>query len=144
MKLVLKGRAEIVEESENIIKNFEGTFLFVIPKVIKLVHFVKNVFRAKVSFTKTNVMIRDKFKCGYCPSKENLTIDHIIPISKGGKTSWDNCVTACKKCNTTKKDRLLKDTNLVLKIKPHAPNHVEFIRNKIELFGQNAFVKDFK
>ena len=144
LRLILKGKAEIVEESEKIIKNFEGTFSFVVPKIIKLVEYVKNVFKAKVSYSKLNVMIRDNFRCLYCDSDENLTIDHVIPLAKGGKTTWENSATACKTCNSLKRDRLLKDTNLHLKHKPHAPNHVEFLKNKIKLFGPDSLLKKDK
>ena len=144
LKLILKGRAEIIEESERVIQNFEGTFTFIVPKIIKLLHYVKNVFRAKVSYSKLNVMIRDSFKCLYCNSGENLTIDHVIPLAKGGKTTWDNSATACKSCNSLKRDKLLKDTHMTLKAKPYAPNHVEFLKNKIKLFGPDSILKKNK
>lgn len=142
MRLILKGSAQIVEASDQTISNFEGTYVFVIPKIIRLVKYIHGVFRAKVSYTKTNIMIRDKFRCGYCESKENLTIDHVVPISKGGKSTWENSVTACKPCNSSKGNKLLENSGLTLRIpKPRCPNHVEFIRNKIELFGSENISK---
>ncbi|BAZ52762.1 hypothetical protein NIES4103_54270 [Nostoc sp. NIES-4103] len=69
------------------------------------------------------VLKRDNHTCQYCGSSKNLTLDHVIPRSKGGQHSWDNVVTACEKCNSTKGDRLLHETSMELKTKPKAPIH---------------------
>ena len=132
INLILKGRAEIVEKSEEVIKNFEGTVQFILPKVIKLVNFVKHVFKARISFTRKNVIIRDRHTCQYCNAKENLSIDHVIPYAKGGTSTWHNCVAACAKCNHLKGSRSLKECGLTLKIKPKEPTLTEFIKAKIE------------
>jgi 5-methylcytosine-specific restriction endonuclease McrA len=66
---------------------------------------------------------RDNHTCQYCGSTKKLTIDHVIPRSKGGSHTWDNVVTACEKCNSCKGDRILHETNLILKTKPKAPMH---------------------
>ena len=142
--LILKGKAEVVEKTERTVKNFEGNFVFEVPAVIKLINFVKNIYKASVTFNKTNIMVRDNFTCCYCPSKENLTIDHVIPRSKGGKTTWINCVTCCKKCNMQKGSKQLRDTNMVLKAKPYQISYVEFLKKKIELFGFKALTKKFR
>jgi len=142
INLVLKGRAEIVESSERVVNNFEKTVVLTVPAVIKLVEFVKNVYKAKVSFNKTNVFIRDKYTCQYCGSKENLTIDHVIPISKGGTTCFENCVTCCKSCNILKGSKQLKDTKLTLKQKPYQPGYVQYLQAKIELFGLDSIFKE--
>jgi 5-methylcytosine-specific restriction endonuclease McrA len=69
------------------------------------------------------VFRRDHHTCQYCGSTKHLTLDHVIPRSKGGTHTWDNVVTACEKCNSTKSDRLLYETGMVLKTKPKAPIH---------------------
>ncbi|MBW4617416.1 MAG: HNH endonuclease [Desmonostoc vinosum HA7617-LM4] len=69
------------------------------------------------------VLKRDNHTCQYCGSTKRLTLDHVIPRSKGGQHSWDNVVTACEKCNSTKSDRLPHETAMVLKTKPKAPIH---------------------
>jgi len=66
-------------------------------------------------------MKRDNYSCVYCGSKKNLTIDHLIPKSKGGGNSWDNLVTCCSPCNIKKGDKLLNDTNMRLQKKPTEP-----------------------
>ncbi|WP_253188500.1 HNH endonuclease [Leptolyngbya sp. 'hensonii'] len=77
------------------------------------------------------VFRRDNHTCQYCGSTKHLTLDHIIPRSKGGTHTWDNVVTACEKCNSGKGDsrserlrqRLLYETGIVLRSKPKAPMH---------------------
>jgi len=69
------------------------------------------------------VFRRDNHTCQYCSSTKHLTLDHVIPRSKGGTHNWDNVVTACEKCNSTKGDRLLHETGMVLRTKPKAPIH---------------------
>jgi 5-methylcytosine-specific restriction endonuclease McrA len=69
------------------------------------------------------VFRRDHHTCQYCSSSKHLTLDHVIPRSKGGTHTWDNVVTACEQCNSTKGDRLLHETGMVLRTKPKAPMH---------------------
>uniref|UniRef100_B8HKG9 HNH endonuclease n=1 Tax=Cyanothece sp. (strain PCC 7425 / ATCC 29141) TaxID=395961 RepID=B8HKG9_CYAP4 len=69
------------------------------------------------------VLRRDHHTCQYCGSTKHLTLDHIIPRSKGGTHTWDNVVTACESCNLAKGDRLLHETGMVLRTKPKAPMH---------------------
>lgn len=69
------------------------------------------------------VLKRDGHTCQYCGSRKRLTLDHVIPRSKGGTHTWDNVVTACEPCNSLKGDRLLHETKLVLRTKPKAPIH---------------------
>ncbi len=71
------------------------------PSIIRLVYNVNVPFR-KVILSKDNVFKRDGYKCAYCSSEKNLTIDHILPKSKGGKNTWENLITACGKCNLKK------------------------------------------
>lgn len=73
--------------------------------------------------SRREVFRRDHHTCQYCGSTKHLTLDHVIPRSKGGTHTWDNVVTACQKCNSTKSDRLLHDTGMSLKTKLKAPMH---------------------
>lgn len=74
-----------------------------IPSVVKIREYV-NYRYDNVPFTKSNILRRDRYECVYCGSKRNLTIDHVIPTSKGGKDNWLNVVTACQSCNSEKSD----------------------------------------
>ena len=69
------------------------------------------------------VLRRDNHTCQYCGSRKQLTLDHVLPKSKGGTHTWDNVVTACSPCNSRKGDRTLQAARMVLKTKPKAPMH---------------------
>lgn len=69
------------------------------------------------------VLRRDKSACQYCGSKKNLTLDHVIPRSKGGNHVWDNVVTACGTCNSKKSDRTPQQAGMPLRAQPKAPPH---------------------
>ena len=69
------------------------------------------------------VFRRDHHACQYCGSSKRLTLDHVMPRSKGGTHTWDNVVAACEKCNSAKGDRLLHEIGMVLRSKPKAPIH---------------------
>jgi 5-methylcytosine-specific restriction endonuclease McrA len=71
------------------------------------------------------VFLRDGFECAYCGAPDNLTFDHVIPRSKGGRTTWENIVTACSPCNLAKGGRLLKDSDLGLQRRPFRPNNYQ-------------------
>lgn len=91
--------------------------------VIRLLNYVKipvsRIMREKPS--RNMIYKRDDHKCQYCGSTRDLTIDHVIPRSKGGKDTWDNLVAACVVCNTKKGDKLLEHTDMRLSKKPKAP-----------------------
>ncbi len=69
------------------------------------------------------VLRRDHHSCQYCGSSKHLTLDHVIPRSKGGLHTWDNVVTACEKCNSRKGSSTLFETGMQLRTKPKAPVH---------------------
>ena len=72
------------------------------------------------------------YKCQYCRRGDvTLTIDHIVPKSKGGDDSWENLVAACLPCNNKKGDRTLDDAGMNLKIRPYTPNHILFIKSTV-------------
>ena len=69
-----------------------------------------------------------EFKCVYCNSKNELTIDHVIPKSRGGKNTWENLVTCCKKCNAKKDNKTPKEAGMKLKVKLYRPTYQQFIK----------------
>lgn len=120
--LLIAERAEVIEEYQDIkIRSISKSIT--LPKILKLYKTHKLSFNVK--FTRTNVFLRDAFSCQYCGIKQNekeLTFDHVIPVSREGKTTWDNVVTCCKKCNSKKGPHLLHQTNMKL-IKPPKKPH---------------------
>jgi len=96
--------------------------------------------------TNNLLFARDQHLCMYCGerySSRDLSRDHIVPTSRGGKDVWTNCVTACRRCNNRKGNSLLEDTNLELLAVPFAPNRYEFfyLSNKDVLADQMEFLK---
>jgi len=133
--LVMKGKAEIVKEDVNKIVTTIGEF--VKPLIIRLVNYVR-FRRNAIKVGRRRVMKRDGYQCGYCGSKKNLTIDHIIPKCKGGDNSWGNLVTCCNKCNNLKDDKTPEEVGLKLKTKPYEPTiFSEVISEEVEVIWTN-------
>jgi 5-methylcytosine-specific restriction endonuclease McrA len=70
--------------------------------------------------TRAALMHRDRFRCAYCGSKAD-TVDHVVPRSRGGEHSWENCVAACAMCNHRKADKLLSELGWTLRLVPLPP-----------------------
>ena len=101
---------------------------FPMPAVIKLNKYV-NIPYKSVELTRQNIFKRDNFECQYCGTEHNLTLDHVVPSSKGGKSTWNNLITACKTCNAKKGDFSPQEAGLDLNSKPYKPSYIMFIRD---------------
>jgi 5-methylcytosine-specific restriction endonuclease McrA len=133
--LMAKGKVEVVKDSRDTVRSSAGT-AFRIPAVLRLIKLIRTIYRASVAFTKRNVLVRDGFRCAYCGShKERLSIDHIIPRSRGGATAFENCVAACKSCNLKKGGRTPSEAGMYLRIKVYQPTISEFLRLKFQNLG---------
>jgi len=140
--LMAKGKVEVVRDSQKTIRNANGDEVK-IPAVMRLIKLIRTIYRTSVAFTKRNVLIRDHFRCAYCGAgKEKLSIDHIIPKSKGGKMTFENCVAACKTCNLKKGGRTPSEARMFLKIKPYQPTISEFLRLKFESLGIHDVLRE--
>jgi len=117
--LVYKGKAEIVKSSDIPIVSSFGEF--VRPLIIRLLNYVL-IKTKKIRVNRHRIMRRDNYSCAYCGSKKSLTIDHIIPKSKGGDNTWKNLVTCCLPCNFKKGDKSLEEIGMKLIKKPTEPN----------------------
>lgn len=94
-----------------------------VPEIIVLSCY-DSLPRRSVAFSRRNLYRRDHFTCQYCgsrPGSEELTIDHIVPRSLGGRTAWNNCVLACVECNKRKSNRALGETGMRLRKPPRSP-----------------------
>lgn len=125
--LVLKARAEILEQSEWALHSENLTLPR--PTVIRLVTYVRVPRDAHSrKLTRRAIFARDRWTCQYCGSAHaNLTVDHVVPRSKGGSSSWDNIVTCCAPCNRRKADRLPKQANMHPLRRPSAPSSTIFV-----------------
>lgn len=95
-----------------------------LPSVIRLRNYVRVPYRARVPMTRAALMHRDRYRCAYCGSKAE-TIDHVIPRSRGGPHSWENCVASCAPCNHRKADKLLSELGWSLRqplVSPKGPH----------------------
>ncbi|CAM6003920.1 unnamed protein product [Sphagnum balticum] len=120
MTLVVTGDAEVVEESEHLIRSASSEWK--LPSVIR--QFNKFKRKGKVQFSRINIYMRDAWTCQYCKEKKqvkDLTFDHVLPRAQGGKTSWTNIVTACRPCNSYKEDRTPEQAGMKLMRKPEEP-----------------------
>ena len=94
-----------------------------IPHVVQLLAFDR-LPRQEVKFSRGNIYLRDQNRCQYCgrkfPSSE-LSLDHVVPISRGGKSTWENVVCACLPCNVKKGNKLLSECAIQLIRQPHRP-----------------------
>lgn len=125
--LVLKERAEVLEHGEGAMRSEH--FALEAPCVIRLVRYVRvprDAHRRKI--TRRAVFARDAWTCQYCGQERgNLTVDHVVPRSKGGGSGWENIVTCCAPCNRRKGDRLPRQANMVPRHPPRAPGSTIFI-----------------
>ncbi|XP_030516970.1 uncharacterized protein LOC115730482 isoform X2 [Rhodamnia argentea] len=95
-------------------------------KVPHLLQVVKRR-RVKNNLSRKNLLYRDSYTCQYCSSGENLTIDHVLPISRGGEWTWENLVTACAKCNSKKGHKTIEEANMKLLKIPKAPKDFDIL-----------------
>lgn len=121
--LLLKKKAQLISE-----------------KIIRLVEYIRIPYQKIVDDKPTRNLIykRDNYTCGYCGCKQNLTIDHILPRSRGGEDTWENLVTSCSKCNTKKGNKTPKEANMKLLFYPKVPS------NKLHLSISTSNVNEWK
>lgn len=98
------------------------------PSVVRVSNYVRLPYKGVV-MSRQNIFKRDQHSCQYCGTHHNLTIDHLIPLSKGGKSTWDNLVTACQSCNSRKGDLTPSKAGLTLKNKPDKPSYAAFLKS---------------
>ena len=141
--LMVKGKTEVLRYTEKIVSNFEKTVIFKIPAVMKLIKIIRVIYRTGVPFNKRNVIVRDEFECAYCGiESKSLTVDHVIPLSRGGKSNFENCVAACKKCNAKKGNKLPSEIHMYIQKIPYQPTIAEFLRLKLKKLGLDIVLKE--
>lgn len=122
--LVLLDKAELVaDHPQHKLRTVRAEYP--LPVVIRLRDYVRLPFK-KVALTRQNVFRRDGHRCVYCGSGHDLTLDHVIPRAKGGRTHWLNLVTACRRCNSQKGDLDLDEVGFTLHIQPFRPGFIMF------------------
>jgi 5-methylcytosine-specific restriction endonuclease McrA len=122
--LVMSDKAELLHSTNHVYHS--ARLAIPEPSVVRLCHYVKVPYQARVALNRRAVFARDNNRCQYCgAAAEN--IDHVIPRSKGGPHTWENVVAACRPCNARKQDRYLHETSFELRRKPVAPRERTWI-----------------
>jgi 5-methylcytosine-specific restriction endonuclease McrA len=124
VRLVFADKVTVLECYEKIVSS--PSISMAMPSVIITKKYYKN--RYVPEFSKTNLLYRDDFKCQYCGNsfhEKDLTMDHVIPKSKGGKKTFDNIVMSCRRCNEYKADKYIKPIK-----KPRSPTYYELVHNR--------------
>lgn len=125
--LLLREKAELLEVTQQMLRSSHQKMP--VPLVIRLVHYVRLPHR-KVPSTRAAVMLRDAYTCQYCgesPGRQFLTVDHVIPRSRGGTHEWENLATACTRCNQKKGSLTPEEANMQMVRKPFEPSYVALV-----------------
>jgi 5-methylcytosine-specific restriction endonuclease McrA len=126
--LILKEKAEVLERGDDVLRS--ETMRIDRPEVIRLITFVRvprDIHRRRI--TRKAVLARDGWTCQYCGTdKHSLTVDHVIPRSRGGESVWENIVASCAPCNRRKGNRLPQEIRMHPKRRPRPPGPTVFIR----------------
>ena len=110
------------------------SFNLLVPEVIRLLNYHRMPPRS-VKFNRRNIYLRDDFTCQYCgkrPAREELTIDHITPRSRGGRSTWDNVTLACMRCNVVKSNRTPEEAKMRLLSPPKRPHWMATLRYSLK------------
>lgn len=127
MLLLFLEKAELLHDlPQKKIRTIHSEFDF--PSVIRLRKYARIPLK-NIVLSRKNILKRDHYACVYCGSREKLTLDHVIPKSRGGEDTWENLVTACSLCNHKKGDRTLREAKMKLLVKPFRPNHILYLRD---------------
>jgi len=142
IRLVLKGKVEVLKYGTYVATSFQN--LHRIPLVVRLINFVRRVYKNKVPLNKRNILARDEHTCQYCGAscRNNPTLDHILPKSRGGSFSWQNTVASCKRCNQKKGNRTPREANMALNRQPFQPTINEFTQMKVHGLGLEKLLAD--
>ncbi len=128
MIMLYLGRAELIAKKDSVnIYSMRRKFDY--PTVVRIKLYIHVPYK-KIVLSRKNILRRDGYRCQYCKRSDlTLTLDHVIPKSKGGDDSWENLVAACVKCNNKKGDRTPDEANMPLSKRPTKPSHITFMKH---------------
>ena len=124
--LLCMGKAEVVKEDSGFVHTVADSIR--VPLVVRLIYFVKRPV-PELKLSRKSILARDEYTCQYCGERgqHNLTVDHVIPRVRGGKTEWENLVCCCLKCNNKKGNRTPQEAGMSLRRHPRRPKYVPYI-----------------
>ena len=123
--LVFKGKAEVLERLQQPLRSASDTYPW--PHVIRLLHYVRVPRSVKRKISRRALFARDGHRCVYCGSAGRLTLDHVVPRSRGGDSVWENVVTSCAPCNLRKGNSLPEEAQMRLQVTPRVPTPTLFV-----------------
>jgi 5-methylcytosine-specific restriction endonuclease McrA len=126
--LLLKGKAEVLESGTQVLHSQSGAII--LPQVIRLRTYVHIPWGARRRISRRVILARDGYACQYCGSTGHLTLDHVVPRSRGGESSWDNVVASCAPCNVRKGSNLPHEVGMAPRTKPRPPAPADFLLPK--------------
>ena len=125
--LVLLQKAELIEsEDARFVRS--PSYQLPWPSIVRLKAYVRVPYK-RILLTRKNIIRRDGHRCQYCADRNRLTIDHVLPKSRGGRDTWDNLVAACVPCNNRKGNKTPKEAGMSLARDPFRPSYVMYIRD---------------
>ena len=137
--LVDKGKAEIVKSDT--IPIIASVKEYARPLIIRLLNYIK-YHTKRLKINRNRIFKRDNHQCVYCGSRRDLTLDHVIPKSRGGSNDWTNLVTSCARCNVKKADRTPEEAKMKMTHNPYEPTLINENKVVLSLWEefQNSFV----
>lgn len=141
IKMLVLDKALVLEYHDDWIVR-SAAWSTAVPAVMLLKQYEKR--KSVIRFSKANIFLRDEYRCQYCSvniCRKTATLDHVLPVSHGGKSVWENCTTSCGRCNSFKGN----NRNIVPKNKPYKPNYYELVekRKKISWDIRHPSWKDY-
>ena len=125
IRAVFLSRVNVIANYERVVKS--PSFEICLPSVVSLKEYVRP--QQYPAFTRFNLFLRDRFTCQYCGSTSDLTFDHLVPRSRGGRTTWENVVAACSSCNLSKANSLAEEIGMFPRQKPYRPSVFDLNNN---------------
>ena len=121
VRLLFARKVEVIHRGGRDVQT--TSIAFPLPSVVRMLYYVRRA-RKRVALTKKNVLLRDDYTCAYCVARggHDMTVDHVVPRSRGGVSTWENCVLACVECNKRKADRSPAQSGLRLRKAPRKPS----------------------
>jgi 5-methylcytosine-specific restriction endonuclease McrA len=124
--LVFKGKAEVIEDLGRPLRSAARNFVW--PHVIRLLSYVRVPKSVQRKISRRALFARDGWRCQYCGAESGkLTLDHVVPRSRGGESIWENVVTSCAPCNLRKGNRTLDEVGMRLHAQPRPPAPALFV-----------------
>ena len=126
VRLLFARKVEVLHRGDRDVRT--TSIAFPLPSVLRMLYYVRRA-RKRVALTKKNVLLRDDYACAYCLTRggHDMTVDHVVPRSRGGSSAWENLVACCSTCNARKRDRTPAEARMPLRRTPREPRAIPWL-----------------